>query len=176
MGECSTCRVWVENKLPYKCSCPTERECEDCGVTKNIVEFYIDSRANYFDKGKFFPRKYKYCCAECERKKVRSTTIMRRKNMIRPPRGTPCDYCKEWKKPLVFEHDHKNGKFRGWLCNRCNTGIGLLGDSKDMIPKLIEYFGRTEKEAMMMERPVRSDRPRKKRRVNRLSNYFTPGI
>lgn len=174
MGECSTCRTWVEKKLPYKCNCPTERVCKDCKVTKNIKEFYIDSRANYFDKGKFFPRKYKYCCVECARKKKRSSTIMKEKNMVRPPGGTPCDWCGDWEKPLVFEHDHKTHKFRGWVCNKCNTFFGLGGDGPEMIPKLIEYFGRSEEEAMQMERPVISGgRPKKKRKVNKITKYFT---
>lgn len=29
----------------------------------------------------------------------------------------------------VRDHDHITGKFRGMLCNGCNTGIGKLGDS-----------------------------------------------
>ena len=174
MGECTKCRAWVQNIAPYTCNCPKERECEDCGLTKNIEQFYIDKRANYFDKGKFFPRKYKYCCAMCARKKVRSTTIMKRKNMVRPAKGTPCDWCGDWRKNLVFEHDHKSGKFRGWLCTKCNTGLGLLGDGPEIIEKAKKYFARTEKEAIQMERPIISDRPRKIRRVNTLSRYFTP--
>ena len=36
---------------------------------------------------------------------------------------------------LVVDHDHKNNKIRGILCNRCNKGLGLFRDS----PDLLEY-------------------------------------
>lgn len=32
-------------------------------------------------------------------------------------------------KAIALDHDHKTGKFRGWLCQRCNTAIGMLGDN-----------------------------------------------
>ena len=55
-----------------------------------------------------------------------------------------CAICgkhqKELKKRLHVDHDHKTGKVRGLLCNRCNLGLGTLGDSVDTIQKTLAYL------------------------------------
>lgn len=175
-GRCTKCNAWVENKKPYVCNCKTERRCKECHVIKDLKCFYVDKCANHFKKGMFYPCKRKYCCKECSRKKKKSCNVMKSKNMVRPPLGTPCDFCNEWRKPLVFEHCHKTNRFRGWLCNRCNTGLGLLGDGPGMIPKLQKYFGRTEQEAIDLERPVMKETSDgisiKYTKVNKITNFF----
>ena len=39
-----------------------------------------------------------------------------------------------------FDHDHKTGKPRGWLCSRCNLGIGLFGDDDVLLQKAVNYL------------------------------------
>jgi hypothetical protein len=34
---------------------------------------------------------------------------------------------------LVVDHDHKENKIRGILCNRCNRGLGLFRDNPDFL-------------------------------------------
>lgn len=43
-------------------------------------------------------------------------------------------------KRLAYDHDHATGLFRGWLCEKCNRGIGLLGDSPQVLAKAIVYL------------------------------------
>jgi hypothetical protein len=38
-----------------------------------------------------------------------------------------CDICKR-ASPLVCDHDHATGKFRGWLCVGCNVKLRALDD------------------------------------------------
>jgi hypothetical protein len=46
---------------------------------------------------------------------------------------------------LSVDHCHDTGVIRGLLCNRCNGGIGLLGDSADVLAKAITYLDRFQK-------------------------------
>lgn len=38
------------------------------------------------------------------------------------------------------DHNHITGEIRGLLCQRCNTGLGLLYDSEDILLKAITYL------------------------------------
>lgn len=57
-----------------------------------------------------------------------------------------CENCgrheKEFAKRLHLDHCHKTGKFRGWLCSECNTGLGKLGDDIGSLRKAIAYLER----------------------------------
>jgi len=55
------------------------------------------------------------------------------------PMPKMCDVCSE-EKSLFFDHDHKTGKFRGWLCSHCNFALGHAKDSPELLFKLIEYL------------------------------------
>ena len=39
-----------------------------------------------------------------------------------------------------IDHSHKTGKVRGILCVSCNTGIGLLQDSPEVLESAAEYL------------------------------------
>ena len=41
---------------------------------------------------------------------------------------------------LAVDHDHQTGSVRGLLCNRCNTVIGLLNESPDLLSKIQKYM------------------------------------
>ena len=41
---------------------------------------------------------------------------------------------------IVFDHCHKLGHPRGWLCNRCNLVLGNIDDDCDLLRKMIAYL------------------------------------
>jgi hypothetical protein len=46
---------------------------------------------------------------------------------------------------LSVDHNHKTGKIRGLLCTNCNTGIGNLRDSIELLEKAITYLKERDK-------------------------------
>lgn len=46
---------------------------------------------------------------------------------------------RRWGKTAI-DHDHKTGEIRGVLCHNCNTGIGKLQDSVELLEKAIIYL------------------------------------
>lgn len=51
-----------------------------------------------------------------------------------------CEICQLEVEKLCFDHDHKTGEFRGWLCQRCNKSIGKFEDNPELIKKAVEYI------------------------------------
>lgn len=47
---------------------------------------------------------------------------------------------------LAVDHCHETGEVRGLLCNKCNRGLGLLGDKFDTIENVLIYLNRGENE------------------------------
>lgn len=43
-------------------------------------------------------------------------------------------------KRLSVDHCHETGRIRGLLCNNCNRGIGLLGDSAERFARVLRYL------------------------------------
>ena len=55
-----------------------------------------------------------------------------------------CEICNElgnnFKYGLHYDHDHKTGKFRGWLCGNCNLVLGLVKDNIEVLEKMVVYI------------------------------------
>ncbi len=47
--------------------------------------------------------------------------------------------------PLVFDHHHELNVFRGYCCNNCNKGMGLLKDTVASLCGYVKYMNETEK-------------------------------
>ncbi len=41
---------------------------------------------------------------------------------------------------IVLDHNHSNGKVRGWICDSCNTGIGRFKDDITLLERAINYL------------------------------------
>lgn len=58
--------------------------------------------------------------------------------------GAKCAVCGQSDdgnaRSLSIDHDHATGCLRGVLCGRCNSAIGLAGDSPERLRKLAEYL------------------------------------
>lgn len=69
-------------------------------------------------------------------------------NVMLSVQGGVCAICKQPEthkrndkvKALAVDHDHGTGKIRGLLCADCNTGIGKLKDSVNVLQSAIDYL------------------------------------
>ena len=55
--------------------------------------------------------------------------------------GGACAVCgRQAKRHLHVDHDHATGNVRGLLCGDCNTALGHLHDSPEIIRRLLQYI------------------------------------
>ncbi len=68
-----------------------------------------------------------------------------RKGLPPPARPEPdfCELCgRIEKRRLCLDHCHGTGAFRGWLCDRCNRGLGFFDDNIEGLKRAIAYLKR----------------------------------
>jgi hypothetical protein len=94
---------------------PTKK-CTSCGQTKLLSEFHKD---------KFHSGGVMHVCTKC-RSKQRKAVREARKTLGPPPEI--CTICDEVPPVWHLDHDHETGTPRGWLCSRCNMGLGKFDD------------------------------------------------
>jgi hypothetical protein len=57
------------------------------------------------------------------------------------PKPSACEICHKKAKKICFEHCHKTGKFRGWICSRCNFILGII-ESPSYLKPFVKYLKR----------------------------------
>ena len=78
-------------------------------------------------------------CKACISKYAKS---LREAHKTAPPKPDCCDVCGKTGYKLYLDHDHDTGTPRGWLCNRCNTGIGRFNESIELLQDVVDYLKR----------------------------------
>lgn len=69
---------------------------------------------------------------------------LQRRGAKQPTRSRPasCEMCGDssGRRALDLDHCHRSGRFRGWLCNPCNMGLGHFKDDLRRLNCAIEYL------------------------------------
>lgn len=70
--------------------------------------------------------------------------IAKQEKSVGRPKPDKCEICLSagGKLGIVYDHCHKTGRGRGWLCSNCNTALGFLNEDVSRILKLAEYAKR----------------------------------
>ena len=118
---CSCCNVEkLETSFHWQGSKGTYRKsmCIKCTKVSQTLRDEYRSIHAYPDKD--------YCCPVCKLKAEQVTESFEKAMPV-------------W----VIDHDHITGKFRGWLCNKCNRALGNFRDCKDRLASAVEYLNGT---------------------------------
>lgn len=92
----------------------------------------------------------RYECRECAKKhsklvaKIKKSAPIVSKDHVCPICNRNAEqlptYGKNKKSVWVADHDHVTEQFRGWLCHKCNLGLGNLGDDPERCKRAMEYL------------------------------------
>lgn len=88
-------------------------------------------------------------CRECNNKA--SKLVKKLKNNNKPPDDYRCPGCNKTEEECrglggkkvgtwCLDHDHKTKEFRGWLCHKCNRGLGAFEDNIETMKRMIKYL------------------------------------
>lgn len=114
--------------------------CSMCRRQIPIYNFATEGRKGYL----------RYECKPCAKKQGK--LIAKIKKTAPPiPANHTCPICKRSKDELttygknkksvwVADHNHETEEFRGWLCHKCNLGLGNLGDDPDRCKRAMDYL------------------------------------
>ena len=71
--------------------------------------------------------------------RVRELRKTKQEQYVGSSKPSMCDVCNGGKR-IALDHCHNTGKFRGWLCFRCNAILGQVQDDVILLEKLIIYL------------------------------------
>lgn len=112
-------------------------KCKDCH-NKYVREVWYKKNAK---KQIIASKRWK----EKNRAKVLSTRYNIDKNSIEElilEKKGKCFICGKKDNNLCFDHCHKKNKARGFLCKKCNLGIGYFNDDVDILKSAIKYLNK----------------------------------
>ena len=103
--------------------------CIDCGKSKPLSGFKNDKRGR------------RNVCKQCRNHHLAVARKLKR-HWLKKGKSIPttCECCGKTSDKIVCDHDHETLALRGWICQSCNQGIGLLGDNIFGLENAIRYL------------------------------------
>lgn len=125
-------RMYTPN---HRCTNHPERR----AIAKNLCQKCYDV-AHYQDKRQFYIDRAKRQKANDPGLSARQE-LRRRERAAGRYRPSVCEIpgCGGTTK-ISFDHCHRSGKFRGWICNDCNNALGRVGDRSTVLRALANYL------------------------------------
>lgn len=127
--------------------------CAQCGLEKPIEDFGKNSKGSptwcspcRTEKSRRYMRDWRAKNPDHAAKKAKSYKL--RQYNLTPDefaymvleQGGVCAICQKVPEILYVDHDHNTGVIRGLLCQKCNSGIGFLGDTLEGLEKAVKYL------------------------------------
>ena len=77
-------------------------------------------------------------CRTCRSEMSRLRHKLRKLNP--PPLASSCPICQKHTEIWILDHCHTTDSFRGYICDRCNRGLGCFGDDFSTLQKALHYL------------------------------------
>lgn len=143
-GSCKNCQKLKRKRKEANNANPNmegTKTCKRCGSNKN---------RRCFVKNKSCKDGLNGWCKDCSKDALlisKYDITLNQYNSTLKQQDYKCAICRTDKpggrrNTFVVDHCHSSGNVRGLLCNHCNTGIGKLKDSPELLLKAIEYLKR----------------------------------
>ena len=123
------------------------KHCKRCDTTKPTSEFHkcrgrsdglawwCKDCANKHRQAAYCPNKNREYQLKC----LYNLSTAEYDDMYKLQEGA-CKICRKNFDQLVVDHCHNSGKVRGLLCQKCNRGLGSLGDNISTLKNAIAYL------------------------------------
>ena len=109
----------------------TGQTCIKCGAFKPLEEFAVDKSRSGWRRSE---------CKTCLRHAARVRNQLKK---TAPPKPDNCELCGKEAPRLILDHCHETDTFRGWICDKCNTGLGSFYDNVASLTRAIQYLNET---------------------------------
>lgn len=140
---CISCQKEVVAKQPFRKYCGDRKDLNSCMYKQQLTI----SKACYHKakkEGRYIKKYDPLVDRRIKLKKNFGLTVQDYNEMSQSQKGV-CSICQKkqtakYTKYLFVDHDHKTGKVRGLLCDRCNKGIGFFFDDVKLLERAIIYL------------------------------------
>jgi hypothetical protein len=114
-----------------------------CGICQQalpLTMFGTDGGAKYL----------RYECKPCAKKQSKIVAELKKKNPP-PPVNHTCPICERTEAEIkaknpdkkgiwCADHNHDTNTFRGWICHKCNLGLGNFNDIIKSLENAVRYL------------------------------------
>ena len=126
------------------CQCYQKKICITCGVLKDRQIDFSQNRVGAKERPTYRPH-----CKNCysEKEGISVSQEAREKEIAKISDGDlfKCPICEKIglaniNVKIVIDHDHKTGKIRGAICDKCNTGLGRWDDDPETFSRASKWL------------------------------------
>lgn len=135
--ECSKCKVIKDSSCFFKGhnkKTGFAYECKDCR-NQYLREIYYKTNKEKISKLNVSWQNENKNKVVARKRGVSLKEIEELKNKA----NNKCEICEDTIN-LCVDHNHQTGELRGLLCGRCNKGLGLFRDNKNLLKQAIIYL------------------------------------
>lgn len=122
---CLTLDEWMDLRLAGL------RRCFRCKKWQPINSFCVDVTRKSGTAGSC-----KQCASNASKRSIYGLSQEHLDSLL----SSPCEICGRTDRRIDIDHCHNTGVVRGGICESCNRGLGLLGDTAEAIGRALMYL------------------------------------